>query len=188
MLTITHVAYILLAVAIVVVSVAFDEQMRWKNKAKKRHHRNVKKAEKVKAEVKAHILAGDTKKAFYILRYRTSPYVFEELVLSAFSEMGAKIKRNERYSNDGGIDGRVFLFGREWLIQSKRYSSYVKKEHIESHEALCNRKDKLGIFVHTGKTGESSLRAKNRRVVIVSGGTLLALIAGKLSTEAFKPK
>src|ERR1035437_10122313 len=53
-----------------------------------------------------------------ILAYlrKINPYVFEELLLTVFEEQGYHIKRNPRYSNDGGIDGIIFLNNRKFLI------------------------------------------------------------------------
>ena len=52
---------------------------------------------------------------------KINPYVFEELVLDGFRSKGYGVKRNRRYSGDGGIDGRVYLDGKEYLVQCKRY-------------------------------------------------------------------
>lgn len=54
-------------------------------------------------------------KALAILR-RTNPYAFEDLLLTCCHEQGWEIERNFRYSNDGGIDGRVTIAGKLYLI------------------------------------------------------------------------
>ncbi|WP_199192296.1 restriction endonuclease [Chlorogloea sp. CCALA 695] len=59
-----------------------------------------------------------------ILR-KMNPYAFEELLLTCCQNQGWKIERNFKYSNDGGLDGRVTIAGRLYLIQAKRYRGYI---------------------------------------------------------------
>lgn len=68
----------------------------------------------------------DAKQQFYLLRYRTNPYVFEESVLTGLESAGHKIERSQRYSGDGGIDGVCYINNELHLIQSKKYSGYIK--------------------------------------------------------------
>ncbi len=68
-------------------------------------------------------------KAIAILR-KINPYAFEELLLTCCQEQGWKIQRNFRYSNDGGLDGRVMIAGKLYLIQAKRYQGYINPQHI----------------------------------------------------------
>ncbi len=63
-------------------------------------------------------------KALAILR-KMNPYAFEELLLTCCHEQGWEIERNFRYTRDGGIDGRVTIAGRLYLIQAKRYRGYI---------------------------------------------------------------
>lgn len=67
---------------------------------------------------------NDRKKLTYIKRI--DPYVFEELILTALSHHGYRIKRGTRYSGDGGIDGHVKVGFRWAAIQAKRYSGAIK--------------------------------------------------------------
>ncbi|WP_454883056.1 restriction endonuclease [Sphingomonas oryzagri] len=62
---------------------------------------------------------------------------FEELLLTCFERRGHKVIRNHRYTGDGGIDGRVVLHGRIWLIRAKRYASVIRPEHVQSFAAMC---------------------------------------------------
>ena len=58
-------------------------------------------------------------KALGILR-KMNPCAFEELLLTCCQNQGWQIERNFRYTRDGGIDGRVTIAGRLYLIQAKR--------------------------------------------------------------------
>ena len=88
---------------------------------------------------------------------KIDPFVFEELLLTCFKEAGFKIKRNRRYTGDGGIDGKVWINGRQNLIQAKRYKSYIKKSHVQEFIDLCDKRKKDGLFIHTGKIGRESI-------------------------------
>ena len=109
------------------------------------------------------------------------PLAFEELLLTCFERRGHKVVRNRRYTGDGGIDGRVVLHGRVWLIQAKRYDSAVRPEHVRSFAQLCAGQRQPGLFVHTGRTGAMSrdALAGQSRVEILSGDRLVALLTGR---------
>lgn len=110
---------------------------------------------------------------------KVDPYAFEELILTLLQRKGFVIARNERYSGDGGIDGRFQHDNEQWLIQAKRYSGRIRAEHVHAfaevlHQTQCN-----GIFVHIGNTPLSVKKIINRgssqRIEIISGDRLLAL-------------
>ena len=115
---------------------------------------------------------------------KIDPYVFEELVLDGFQANGYRVIRNNRYSGDGGIDGRVQYNGKTYLIQCKRYKSYIQISHVEEFGRLCEEAGLYGFFVHTGKTGAGSWEGKSRRIRFVSGERLLSLLSGKDNPEA----
>ncbi len=98
------------------------------------------------------------------------------MLLSAFKNKGFKIKRNKRYTNDGGIDGIIFNSkGDKILIQAKRYKSYINPKHVKEFESLVERQKCFGFFIHTGKTGTKSY-SFNKSIKIISGSKLLELI------------
>lgn len=105
---------------------------------------------------------------------------FEELLLESFAARGHKVLRNHRYTGDGGIDGRVLIGGRIWLIQAKRYGAAIRPEHVEAFALLCRKFGLPGLFIHTGRTGELSraFLERHRNVELISGERLLALIIG----------
>ena len=115
--------------------------------------------------------------AFSYLR-KVNPFTYEELVLDGFSRAGYGVRRNRRYTGDGGVDGRVTFEGEEYLVQCKRYRGYVSRRDVEDFSRLCTRECRKGFFVHTGKTGEGSWETAGAfgNVDIVSGARMLRLV------------
>lgn len=115
-----------------------------------------------------------------ILAYlrKIDPYVFEELILSAFALKGFKIIRNKSYSGDGGLDGMILSNDDVFLVQAKRYSNLIKTAHIKDFEILiCDKNATGGYFIHTGRTSGKSYQAyKNSSIEIISGQKLIDLI------------
>ena len=109
---------------------------------------------------------------------KINPYVFEELVLLAFSRKGYSIERNKRYSGDGGIDGRVSRGGKKYYLQCKRYRNYINQSHVEEFSRVCHKAGRDGFFVHTGKTGKASRQSAyvSGNVSIVSGNRLAHML------------
>ncbi|WP_275372381.1 restriction endonuclease [Xenorhabdus bovienii] len=111
---------------------------------------------------------------------KINPYVFEELLLLAFKNQGFKIQRNKSYSEDGGLDGKVWIDGRCFLIQAKRYGQAINSQHVEEFGKLLQKIKCEGFFIHTGRTGEKSVYQCHRYTAIhmISGKKLLDLLAG----------
>ena len=103
-------------------------------------------------------------------------FVFEELVLTAFKHHGHRIRRNKRYTGDGGIDGQVWINGRRHLVQAKCYSGYIRKTHLHDFDRLCRKRRCKGLFVHTGILGGGCKSNETKRVSIISGPTLLDML------------
>ena len=107
------------------------------------------------------------------------PFVFEEMILTALSKLGARITRNKRYTGDGGIDGRFKYQGKRYLVQAKRYKNHISAQQVEEFSDICRRKNKYGLFVHTGRTGKQSWRNKDSNIVMLSGQKMLDLLNGR---------
>lgn len=113
---------------------------------------------------------------------KINPYVFEELILTVIEESNIRVFRNTAYSGDGGIDGIFKIKQGKVLVQCKRYGKYINAKDV--HElSLKVKSDKyfMGIFAHTGKTGD---KAKNigineKNVIFLSGNNLVNIIIGK---------
>jgi restriction system protein len=106
-----------------------------------------------------------------------NPYVFEEMILTALKHRGYQIKRNKRYSGDGGIDGQTIIEGHCYLIQAKRYANHINPAHVQSFARLCERRGRRGLFVHTGRTGKKSNRiAQFSEIEMISGDRLLNML------------
>ena len=78
---------------------------------------------------KLNSLPGDGQRLTYLRKI--SPYVFEELLLSAFERQGLAVVRNASYSGDGGLDGghhrrRVLAY------PAKRYSRAVSPHMLRT--------------------------------------------------------
>ena len=153
----------------------------WATRHRGRHKRYVGYADKA-----LHTLAEIPSPArqFGYLR-KINPFVFEEMVLSALNRAGYRIRRNTRYTDDGGVDGRCWIEGVPVLIQSKRYKNHISRRHVREFLALCQKYGCKGLFVHTGRTGEGSWEAiaDCETLEIVSGERLLDLLVRR----KFKP-
>nr|WP_261232416.1 restriction endonuclease [Serratia entomophila] len=124
-------------------------------------------------------LAGDGQRLAYLRK--VNPYVFEELLLTAFEQRGYRIKRNRHYSGDGGLDGQVWIDGQRYLIQAKRYARPISPSHVAAFEVLIRRERCCGFFVHTGRTGPKSHHALQQAsdIELISGQRLLDLLDGR---------
>ena len=132
-------------------------------------------------------IAEEMNEGTLIARLRgIDPSQFEELLLEALKRNGHRIKRNKAYTGDGGIDGRVWISGRPYLIQAKRYRSAIDPSHVQEFSEICQKQNVPGLFIHTGRTGHKSrqFEAQSGQVLIVSGGNLIKLIKG----QSFKVK
>ena len=114
-----------------------------------------------------------------------NPFIFEEMILTAIKKRGHKIKRNKRYTNDGGIDGQATIKGTDYLIQAKRYKNHIDPAHVRKFANTCKKHNKRGLFVHTGKTGKNSHQiAQNTKIEIISENRLLNM----LTTQNKRPQ
>ena len=137
------------------------------------HRRRIRAARRVLARIHG----WDAARIFGYLR-KVDPLMFEELILESFSCSGFRVRRNRRYSGDGGIDGQVRLNGAWAPVQCKRYSAHINPAHVADFAAVLRRRRvPAGLFVHTGRTGPASWdHATNAGVTIVSGQRLIALL------------
>ncbi|EPO9640200.1 TPA: restriction endonuclease [Escherichia coli] len=142
----------------------------------RRHKWKQQSARRVLERIKA--LPGFPQKISYLRKI--DPFVFEELLLHAFEDAGFEITRNAKYTGDGGIDGRFSTGGRQFLIQAKRYSSWVSTAHIQQLDELAKKDNSLAVFCHTGKTRKLTFETyrKHKRVMIISGEALISLVEG----------
>ena len=147
-----------------------------------RHRINIKKAGRVLRKIRSFDGPDRNARIFSYLR-KIDPFVFEELLLTAFKDQGFKIIRNKRYTGDGGIDGKVIDRNKCLiLIQAKRYGGYINENHVQEFSDMIknHRKAVKGYFIHTGKTGNNSkvLFSSCEYVELISGSSLIKLIDG----------
>ena len=142
-----------------------------------KHEQNIQSSQRVLEKIKSF----EFRSMFAYLR-KIDPYLFEEVVLTALNEQGYRIQRNASYSKDGGFDGMVYIEGSTYMIQAKKYVSFVKTEHIKSFEQLVENTSNVqgGLFVHTGKTPTSGkfFALRSKKIAIISGYLLVQLIHG----------
>lgn len=146
-----------------------------------KHRRNIKKAKRALDVMRC---IHEPQRKFGYLR-KVDPFVFEEMILTSFSDLDFKIKRNKRYTGDGGIDGRVTISGNVVLVQAKRYKTHINPQHVEEFSKVCKINSCLGIFIHTGKTGNKS-RTVDFGLDIVSGDRMIQLLSGNYYKPRFK--
>lgn len=156
---------------------------RWQRPQKRRRHeRNIQAARAVFLKMRDWKGPGLRPRMLAYLR-KIDALVFEDLILTAFEEgQGVSIIRNDAYTGDGEIDGRVYLDGNLYLIQAKRYDGAIDAQHIrEFGDVVLDQGAKGGIFVHTGRTPPGAYRqlAQNRQVILISGDRLIDLMQAK---------
>lgn len=154
---------------------------------KYRHLRSIRQARRVL--IKLIEISKQNNPEARILGYlrKINPFVFEELILCVIEDSNVRITRNTRYTGDGGIDGICHLKEGRVIIQCKRYSSYINQKHVrELTDKVSTGNHYLGVFVHTGKTGEKSKTVVNeaRNVIFISGSDLVKIILGTKDIQA----
>lgn len=108
---------------------------------------------------------------------KIDPFVFEEMLLTLLKENGYKIKRNKRYTGDGGSDGQVWYKGKHYHVQAKRYKNHISKQHMKDFIQLTKKDKTNGLFIHTGRTGkETKALADEYNIEIISGDKLCKLV------------
>lgn len=141
---------------------------------KNKHQKNIYNSKKVISKLNS--FEYDGQKMNYLKKI--DPFLFEELLLTAFKSKGYRIVRNKRYTGDGGIDGIIFdRQNNKYLIQAKRYSNYINLAHVKEFGLLIKKEKCKGFFIHTGKTGKNSFKETfNHDIKIISGQNLIKLI------------
>ena len=139
------------------------------------HKRRIRAARRTLARIEG----WDAPRIFGYLR-KVDPLMFEELILESFARSGCRVRRNRRYSGDGGIDGHVWQDGGWAPVQCKRYSAHINPAHVTDFAAvLRRRRAPVGLFVHTGRTGPASRDgAAHAHITIISGQRLVDLLRG----------
>ncbi len=145
-----------------------------------KHQQYIRLADLVLKRLRDRSTVVELPEALGILR-KMNPYAFEELLLTCCQNQSWEIERNFRYSDDGGIDGRVLIAGKLYLIQAKRYSGHINPQHIRNfHRVIQETKATGGFFIHTGKTGGSSKELlQEYQISLISGQRLVDFVLGQ---------
>lgn len=146
----------------------------------KKHQKYIRQSQLVLYRFQSESTSIGLPKALGMLR-KMNPYAFEELLLTCCRERGWQIERNFRYTNDGGIDGRVTIAGKLYAIQAKRYRGYVNPQHIEDfYHAIQSEGAVGGFFIHTGRTGAASKDLIHHfQIHLLSGQKLVDFVLGQ---------
>ena len=141
-----------------------------------KHKKNIKTAKKIYKRINE--ITKTNKGWIFTYLRKIDPFVFEELILYSFRQKGYKIKRNKKYTGDGGIDGKVIINNQTYFIQVKRYTDFINPRHVEDFAALCKKNNVNGYFIHSGKTGQKSYNIKFQfqNIEIISGNKFYELI------------
>lgn len=96
------------------------------------------------------------------------------MALNLLENRGILVLRSKSYSGDGGLDGQFYWPGLGWsAVQCKRYGKAITPSHARAFAELASKKFKGGLFVHTGRTGDSSQEAlAGDGLCILSGSDL----------------
>ena len=108
--------------------------------------------------------------------------VFEEVVMTALGAQGYQIQRNRKKVGDGGIDGRLRIGRKSFLVQAKRYKGSIRTGQVSGFIKVIEQNGAHGgVFVHTGSTPDAvwPLVREQGRVTIISGQILVALVRGQ---------
>ena len=153
---------------------------------KKNHRLNIQKARQELERLREYVLTVEQENVLKVVigtLRRTKPFVFEELLLHCFKEQGYQVMRNERYTGDDGIDGRIIRDGKLHFVQVKRYSGLIQAAHVQEFESVIQEFGAVGgFFVHTGRTGNKSrgvFRQPDSKIVLVSGMGVVNLVLGR---------
>jgi len=107
-----------------------------------------------------------------------SPFGFEYLITEGLRGKGAEVRKIQRVTGDGGIDGMVRISSKWHLIQAKRYTAPVSAGMISEFLELCQNKRMPGFFVATNGFSEPAKRfaRKADRLTLLDGGQLVAML------------
>ncbi len=97
---------------------------------RRNHHYHIGQARRVLARLVEIRAAGAAEAQILAYLRKIDPTTFEEMILELAERAGCLVRRNTRYSGDGGIDGRFHLPGerRPWIVQAKRYRAAIRPQ------------------------------------------------------------
>lgn len=110
-------------------------------------------------------------------------FLWEEILMLCFEERGYPVQRT-KLTRDGGSDGFVNINGLRVIIQAKRYSGRISKDHVLALENIVRNAEHLdyGLFIHTGKSSRPIIHyaRSSPYIELISGvAKILALLDGE---------
>lgn len=164
-----------LALILIVIAVKFIPRKKWRVKSSRNLIKNL----------HSKFYEKESYPQFMGYLKKIDPFLFEELILTVLENNKIKIKRNKRYTGDGGIDGKFYIDNQLYLIQAKRYKGHINLQHVKDFSVVCLKHKAKGVFIHTGKTGagiKEHLHDKNF-ITVVSGTHLLDFLLSKRTIQ-----
>lgn len=171
-------------------------QKRKRRRNKKRHQRKSQKRSDIDRS-KSWLKSFREQKAMYSDRQRfafvrrVDHFLWEDILMTCFEERGYPVVRTPK-TRDGGSDGFVTIAGEVVMIQAKRYSGSISKEHIKEFVALTYATPTVdrGLFIHSGRSSKNIKSAVNtyQNIQMISGvQEILKFLDGE-SIEVFGKK
>jgi len=177
----------IITIALILIFISLNHIFFSKKKKKSSHQWRLKSAKRTYDLIQT---IKENGKVFSYLR-KIDPFVFEEVLLIAFNKYkNVQTKRNEKYTGDGGIDGRFYYQGNLYLIQAKRYKNHINPAHVKEFSDVIEKEGAIGgFFIHTGRTGKSSknIAFNSKNIKIISGAKLISLLRGNLNLKEIIP-
>lgn len=153
--------------------------IKWLGSYKGKHARKIKNSKRVLKTLRNFDGNNIEARIFAYIR-KIDPFVFEEMLLTCFKERGCKVVRNRRYTGDGGIDGKIWIDKQRIFLQAKRYSKHINAKDVEEFNLLVSKSISKGLFIHTGKTGDTARQHVDHSTIqIISGSSLVNLLTHK---------
>lgn len=153
-----------------------------------RHLYRIKKSKQIIKKLKEIALTPHYEGKIINYLRKVNPYVFEEMILSVIEESNIRVYRNASYSGDGGIDGIFKIKQGKVLVQCKRYAKYINAKDVNDLSIKVKTDNYfMGIFAHTGKTGDKSknIGLQQKNVVFLSGSNLVKILVGKENIKKY---
>jgi hypothetical protein len=121
-----------------------------------RHWHTIRRADRALKQLERIGREGGAARQFgYLRSAAVSAFCFEEMILTALKRRGLKIRRNKRYTGDGGIDGRFWADGQLILIQAKLYRDHIKPQDVEDFFSCAGASARAGHSCTAARPGRS---------------------------------
>ena len=163
-----------------------------KTYAARHHHRPLHNMQKAERFLAAFRHWPEHKRIPRILRTLRdiSPYLFEEIIISALQHHDFTVTRYSTYSGPGGLDGTFTCERGRFILHAKCNRGNVSGVHIRRlGQAIKRRRANGGLLIHTGRTPPTAYKLikPGSPIIILSGERLADLMRGETPAYLFWP-